>query len=206
MLRFGALTIAVTLLAGCGQSAPVGSSELPRRTRQGIQIEQEITTETLALPGCPTFWETVKHREPPPGACEQDTQVTTVTATRRSRQVRTEVIGEPTVDPLFLVQPVSTETEDGLTVVVVASRPSVHEVRLVDASGRVLDAVLADQPLVALAAAAEAVTVEALDASGTVVGSCPPGGVNINNVVYPCTIAPGVQPPITTTTIGTPTP
>ena len=198
MSKFGALLIAATVMTACGQPATVGSSQLPRVTRQGIHIDQETTTETLFLPGCPPFWETGKKMKPPPGACEQETPVTTVTATLGGRSVHTRVIGNPSIDPLYLLQPGS-ESDQGLTVVVAAVRPSVQQVRLVDTTGQVLDAVLADQTLVALAADAEDVTIEALDESGALVARCPPEGVEIAGVTYQCTPAPGVRPPITTT-------
>ena len=56
-----------------------------------------------------------------------------------------------------------------------------------------------DGPLVALAAPYEVVTVEALDTDGTVVASCPPDGVVVDEKYhFPCTLAPGVKPVVTT--------
>jgi len=91
MMRLGAFLAVTILLAGCGAPVSVGSSTLPRQTRERIIIDATIATETLPLPGCHTFWETVKKAEPPPGACEQDTKVTTFVATRGSRSVTTAV-------------------------------------------------------------------------------------------------------------------
>jgi hypothetical protein len=64
--------------------------------------------------------------------------------------------------------------------------------------GRVLDRVRPRTEVLELAAPVEAPTVQALDAAGAVLGSCPPDGVAVGGVIYPCTIAPWAEPPVTT--------
>ena len=178
----------------------VASSALPRRTEQGVVIVAFETTEVLGIPGCSTLWAVTSSTEPPPGACQKETEVSHVSASMGDRSVDVSVVGQYHRDPLFVVSIVVSASEEGLSVVVASVAPGVDVdvVRLLGPGGDIVDQVRPEGQLVALAAPEEVVTVEALDATRTVVGSCPQGGVSIDGIVYRCTLAPGAKPPVTT--------
>lgn len=199
------LVITGLVLSACGDmEAP--SSDLPRTTDAGITISVTEAEELLPLPGCHTYWSS-QGKEPPPGACEEMMTVRHYTAGYGSVSVETSVVGDVRVDPLYDMDLITRNQADGISIVVMAPPPEAASIRLVDPAGETLDQAAPTGPLVALAGLATSVDVEALSNDGTVIAACPHDGVVIDDVTYPCTIAPGAETPVTTipfTNNGTP--
>ncbi|MEA3503013.1 MAG: hypothetical protein U9R47_09590 [Actinomycetota bacterium] len=193
------LAVVGLVLTSCGDASPT-PSDLPRTTDAGIAITETATEELLPIAGCHTFWMS-QEKEPPPGACEQIEMVRLYVARHNSASVAASVVGEAQVDPLYTMNLVAHDRSDGISIVVVAPPPEAAEIRLVNTAGEVLDRVAPFDRLVALAGLDEVVDVEALSDDGVVVAACPHDGITINEITYPCTIAPGEQLPVTTTMI-----
>ena len=196
------VTVAAMAVGACGDGADPASA-LPRTTDQGIEITVSESVETVYLPGCATIWMS-RGEEPPPGACEETDTVLHFVAARGRDIVTASVVGEPAVDPLYAMQLVSHEYTDAVSVVVVIPPPAATSLRLVDSAGEVVDQVQATERLMALAGPGSDLTIEALAPDRSIIATCPPDGVTINNVTYLCTLAPGAIAPVTTTVTTTP--
>ena len=192
--------VVVVLVVACG-GAPAPSSDLPRTTDQSIDISVVESVETLPLEGCYTHWATL-NKEPPPGACEQTSNVRRFIAKHDDDTVETSVVGELNLDPLYTMQLASRNLTQALTVVVVMPPPDASLVRLIDSTGEVVDRVEASGGLVALAGLGADLNVQAISADGAILAECPPDGVTLGGVNYVCTIASDAAVPITTTTLA----
>ena len=189
-------------LAGCG--GPGASADLLRTTAEGIDISMSASEEVLPLPGCRTQWLMNHDEEPPPGTCEKTVTVRLFEAHHGGTTVETSVVGEPNVDPLYAMGLASKNSAAGLSVFVVIPPSEAVAVRLMDAQGDVVDELASSDGLVALAGPGSDLTVEAVDADGSVIAACPPEGVLIDGVVFECTLAPDASVPSTTVPAGAP--
>jgi hypothetical protein len=59
--------------------------------------------------------------------------------------------------------------------------------------------------VVALAGLGSDLTPQAIAADGSVIATCPPAGVLVEDVIFECTLAPDAVVPVTTTLIADPT-
>ena len=196
----GSLAWLIALVVACGgPSAP--SSNLPRTTDQNINITMVESVETLPMPGCHSYWATL-NQEPPPGACEQISNVRRFIAQHDAETVETWVVGELNFDPLYAMSLASRNLTDEISVVVVMAPPDTAVLRLIDSNGEVVDRVTSSGGLVALAGLGADLNVQALAADGAIIAECPPSGVVIDGITYVCTIASDATIPITTTTLA----
>lgn len=191
-------------LAGCGGSG--ASAALLRTTAEGIDISMSASEEVLPLAGCHTQWMMNHDGEPPPGTCEETVTVRLFEAQHDGTTVEAAVMGGPHVDPLYAMGLASKNSTTGISVLVVIPPPEAVAVRLVDASGAVVDEVASSDGLVALAGLGSDLTVEAVDAGGAVIAACPPEGVLIEGVVFECTLAADASVPTTTVPVRAPDP
>lgn len=186
------LAIFLLAVAACGGAAAVvpPSSELPRTTASGITITYDETVERLPIPGC-------NASQGGDVECEVDTVVRVYTATANGREVTTTVLGEPNHGTFFSMELPGQATDGTLTLMVVLAPVDATAVRMLSASGTVLDEVMATSPLVALAGTDASPLVAAIDASGATIAQCSLEGFLIDDVIYICT--PAGSPPVTTT-------
>jgi len=187
------------VVSACGSGPGLAGSELPRTTATGIHLSVEVSEELLPLMGCHTSWY-MSHdgEQPPPGACEKMTTVRRFVASGGSDEVEARIVGEPSLDTIYGMVVAGWGDGQDMTVAVVLPPPDATEIRMMDSSGSVLDRVVPGRGLVALSGMASDVVVEAVDGMGAVIAACSRRGVIIDDVVYACTLAPGITPPITT--------
>lgn len=191
--------LVVVLVVACGV-APAPSPDLPRTTDQNISITIVESVETFPMPGCRTLM--TLNEEPPPGACEQTSNVRRFIAKHDTDTVETWVVGYLNFDPLYAMQLASRNLTDEVSVIVVMAPADTPLVRLIDSTGEVVDQVTSSGGLVALAGLGSDLTVQAVSTEGVIIAECPPDGVTLGGVNYVCTVASGATIPITTTTLA----
>lgn len=202
-LRRGNLTaIAVLVVLGACAASPA-NSELPRTTAQGIRITLSVSDEVLPMAGCHTQWLMEHDEEPPPGKCEQTMTVRRYLAERNGETVEATVVGDGTVDPLYAMGLAARESTESISIFVVTPPIDAELVRLTDGP-EIVDEVASSKGLVALAGLGPDLTPQAIAADGSVIATCPPAGVLIENVVFECTLAPDANIPVTTTLTADP--
>lgn len=183
------LLLAVAACGGANSAEPV-PSDLPRTTASGIAITYDETVERLPIPGC-------NASQGSDAECEVDTVVRVYSAAANGREVTTTVLGEPNHGSFFSMELPGQATDGTLTLMVVLAPGDATAVRMLSASGAVLDEVSPTGSLVALAGMDASPLVAAIDASGTTIAQCSLEGFLINDVIYICT--PAGSPPVTTT-------
>ncbi len=190
------IAVLVGALEACGSSS--AASDLPRTTAQDIEITLSVSEEFLPSPGCHTQWLMDHDEEPPPGTCEQTMTVQRYTAEHDGESVETTVVGEGSLDPLYSMGLAARDSAGSISIVVVDPPPDAHLVRLTDSSGMAVDEVASSDGLVALAGLGSDLTPEAIAPDGSVIATCPPQGVLVEDVVFECTLAPDAFVPVTT--------
>lgn len=198
------IAVSILMLTACSDppgTAEAASSILPRTTDNGIVITVTENEELLPVAGCHTFWSS-QGKEPPAGACEQTTTVRRYVARNAAASVESWIDGDIQIDPLYAMNLVARDQANGMTIVVVSPPSDATTIRLVDSAGGTLDRVSPVGRLVALAAMSTSVSVEALSDDGAVIAACPHGGIVIDGVEFPCTIARGEEVPVTTVPVS----
>ena len=196
------MAVLVGVLGGCATSP--ADSELLRATAQGIRISLSVSEEVMPLPGCHTQWLMEHDEEPPPGKCEQTMTVRRYHAERNGDAVEATVVGDGNVDPLYSMGLVARESSGSIAIFVLAPPTDAELVRLTDGASETVDEVASSEGLVALAGLGADLTPQAIAADGSVIATCPPEGVVIDDVVFECTLAPDAVVPVTTTLIADP--
>lgn len=197
--NLAAIAVLVGVLGGCAASP--ATSELPRTTAQGIRIALSVSEEVLPSAGCHTQWLMQHDEEPPPGTCEQAMTVRRYHAERNGDTVEATVVGDGNVDPLYSMGLAARESTESISIFVVTPPTDAEVVRITDGAGEIVDEVASSEGLVALAGLGPDLTPQAIAADGSVIASCPPAGVLIEDVVFECTLAPDAVVPVTTTVI-----
>lgn len=155
------------------------------------------------MAGCHTQWLMEHDEEPPPGKCEQTMTVRRYLAERNGETVEATVVGDGTVDPLYAMGLAARESTESISIFVVTPPIDAELVRLTDGP-EIVDEVASSKGLVALAGLGPDLTPQAIAADGSVIATCPPAGVLIENVVFECTLAPDANIPVTTTLTADP--
>jgi hypothetical protein len=123
-------------------------------------------------------------------------------AERNGDSVEATVVGDGNVDPFYSMGLAARESNERISIVVVTPPTDTQLVRLTDGAAEVVDEVASSEGLVALAGLGSDLTPQAISADGSVIATCPPAGVLIEDVVFECTLAPDAVVPVTTTLIA----